>query len=265
MRPDVGSIDLGPIDVRSSRHPVKEDGVDLDKRRQSAEKQKSTKDSEKKEKKKKNLDRQSLKRTLEQAQPLMAKRLKVGAASRDSGTSDPRPPTGAESAPPHPPVERRRKGEREREQKTQQQPQEEQQLQPKRGEVGQPSAGPQLEEQLEQDRRQEPQEPQELQQQRGQQLEEPLEPPPHSPPQPVPPAPQEPENQEEGSRGRTIGLSTYVWVFGHIALVSDAAALSKPNSNALLGGERAGRVTSCRRVILVALSRHAHGSGMWGC
>jgi hypothetical protein len=86
MRPDVGSIDLvsfflaygfdsgfhsipflslsllsqGPIDVRSSRHPVKEDGVDLDKRRQSAEKQKSTKDSEKKEKKKKNLDRQSL-------------------------------------------------------------------------------------------------------------------------------------------------------------------------------------------------------------
>ena len=86
MRPDVGSIDLvsyflaygfdsgfpsipflslsllsqGPIDVRSSRPPVKEDEVDRDKRPQSAEKQKSTKDSEKKEKKKKNLDRQSL-------------------------------------------------------------------------------------------------------------------------------------------------------------------------------------------------------------
>jgi hypothetical protein len=86
MRPDAGSIDLvcpflvysfdsgfpwlpllnlslfsqGPIDVRSLRPPVKEDEVDRDKRRQSAEKQKSAKDSEKKEKKKKNLDRQSL-------------------------------------------------------------------------------------------------------------------------------------------------------------------------------------------------------------
>ena len=86
MRPDAGSIDLvhsflvygfdsgfpwlpflslslfsqGPIDVRSSRPPVKEDEVDHDKRRQSAEKQKSAKDSEKKEKRKKNLDRQSL-------------------------------------------------------------------------------------------------------------------------------------------------------------------------------------------------------------
>ena len=38
-----------------------------------------------------------------------------------------------------------------------------------------------------------------------------------------------------GSRGRTIGLSTYVWAFGHIALASDAAALSRPNGNALLG------------------------------
>ena len=38
-----------------------------------------------------------------------------------------------------------------------------------------------------------------------------------------------------GSRGRTIGLSTYVWVFGHIALASDAVALSSPNGNALLG------------------------------
>jgi len=38
-----------------------------------------------------------------------------------------------------------------------------------------------------------------------------------------------------GSRGRTIGLSTYVWAFGHIVLASDAAALSRPNGNALLG------------------------------
>jgi len=37
------------------------------------------------------------------------------------------------------------------------------------------------------------------------------------------------------SRGRTIGLSTHFWAFGHIALASDAAALSKPNGNALLG------------------------------
>jgi len=71
MRPDEGSVNLvssslaygfdsgfpsipflslsllsqGSIDVRSSRPPVKEDGVDRDKRRQSVEKQKSTKDS----------------------------------------------------------------------------------------------------------------------------------------------------------------------------------------------------------------------------
>ena len=36
-------------------------------------------------------------------------------------------------------------------------------------------------------------------------------------------------------RGRTIGLSTFVWAFGHIALASDAAALSNPNGNAVLG------------------------------
>jgi len=36
------------------------------------------------------------------------------------------------------------------------------------------------------------------------------------------------------SRGRTIGLSTYVWAFGHIALASDVAALSNLNGNALL-------------------------------
>jgi len=53
-------LSQGSIDVRSSRPPVKEDEVDRDKRRQSAEKQKSTKDSEKKEMKKKNLDRQAL-------------------------------------------------------------------------------------------------------------------------------------------------------------------------------------------------------------
>ena len=50
----------GQIDVRSSRPPVKEDEVDRDKRRQSAEKLKSVKDSEMKEKKKNILDRQSL-------------------------------------------------------------------------------------------------------------------------------------------------------------------------------------------------------------
>ena len=86
MRPDVGSIDLvcsflvhssdsgflsipflslplfwqGQIDVRSSRPLVKEDEVDHDKRRQSAEKLKSAKDSEKKGKRKNNLDRQAL-------------------------------------------------------------------------------------------------------------------------------------------------------------------------------------------------------------
>ena len=53
-------LSQGPIDVRSSRPPVKEDGVDRDKRRQSAEKQKSAKDSEKKNEKTKNLDRQAL-------------------------------------------------------------------------------------------------------------------------------------------------------------------------------------------------------------
>jgi hypothetical protein len=37
-----------------------------------------------------------------------------------------------------------------------------------------------------------------------------------------------------GPCGRTIGLSTYVWAFGQIALASDAAALSKPNGKALL-------------------------------
>jgi len=37
------------------------------------------------------------------------------------------------------------------------------------------------------------------------------------------------------SHGRTIGLSTYVWALGHIVLVSDAVALSRPNGNALLG------------------------------
>jgi hypothetical protein len=50
----------GRIDVRSSRPPVKEDEVDRDARRQSAEKQKSVKDSVKKGGKKKNLDRQAL-------------------------------------------------------------------------------------------------------------------------------------------------------------------------------------------------------------
>ncbi|XP_021319185.1 nascent polypeptide-associated complex subunit alpha, muscle-specific form-like [Sorghum bicolor] len=45
-----------------------------------------------------------LKRTIEQAQPSMAKRLKVGAAPKDSGPSGLRPSTGIEVAPPHPSV-----------------------------------------------------------------------------------------------------------------------------------------------------------------
>ena len=49
----------GRIDVRSSRPPVKEDEVDRNRRRQSAEKLKSAKDSAKKGEKKKNLDRQA--------------------------------------------------------------------------------------------------------------------------------------------------------------------------------------------------------------
>ncbi|XP_021317876.1 uncharacterized protein LOC110436030 [Sorghum bicolor] len=43
-----------------------------------------------------------LKRTLEQAQPSMAKRLKAGAASKESGSPDPWPSTGVEDAPPRP-------------------------------------------------------------------------------------------------------------------------------------------------------------------
>ena len=50
----------GSIDARSSKPPVKEDEVDRDKRRESAEKQKSAKDFEKKKEKKKNLERQVL-------------------------------------------------------------------------------------------------------------------------------------------------------------------------------------------------------------
>ena len=48
------------IDARSSRPLVKEDDVDRDRRRESAEKQNSTKDLEKMKDKKKNLDRQAL-------------------------------------------------------------------------------------------------------------------------------------------------------------------------------------------------------------
>jgi len=39
------------------------------------------------------------------------------------------------------------------------------------------------------------------------------------------------------SRGRTIGLSTYIWAFAHIVLASDAAALSSPNGSTLLGAK----------------------------
>ncbi|XP_021321682.1 uncharacterized protein LOC110437536 [Sorghum bicolor] len=133
----------GPIDVWSSRPKVKEDKVDRDKRRQSAEKQKSAKDSEKKKEKTKNLDRQALEAPL---------------------TLDCRPVLRA----PHPVPWPRKKEEEGREQETRQQPQEEQRLQPKEGEEGQPPASPQLEELLEQDRQQELQELQEQQRQRGQ-------------------------------------------------------------------------------------------------
>ncbi|XP_021306312.1 uncharacterized protein LOC110431539, partial [Sorghum bicolor] len=147
-----------------------------------------------------------LKRMLEQAQPSLVKRLKVGAASKGSGSSDPRLPIGAESAPPRP----LRKMEEEREQETWRLPQEEQRLQQKEVEEGHPPAGPQLEELLEQDRQRELQELQEQQQLRGQQLEELLEPPSHSPPQPAPPAPQEPRNQEEGLP--VFGPPTPAWL-----------------------------------------------------
>ena len=50
----------GSIDARSSKPLVKEDDVDRDKRRESAEKQKSAKDLENKKEKKKNLERQAL-------------------------------------------------------------------------------------------------------------------------------------------------------------------------------------------------------------
>ncbi|XP_021321306.1 putative uncharacterized protein DDB_G0271606 [Sorghum bicolor] len=108
---------LGTIDARSSRPPV-EDDAERKKRRASTEKHKSAKDAEKKKEKKKNLERQALeerraksrhewvvlpvglKRPLEQAQPSMAKRLKVGASSKDLGSPDPRPPTGDDKTPP---------------------------------------------------------------------------------------------------------------------------------------------------------------------
>jgi hypothetical protein len=47
----------GPIDARSSKPPGKEDDADREKRRASAEKQKSVKDAERKKEKKKNLER----------------------------------------------------------------------------------------------------------------------------------------------------------------------------------------------------------------
>ena len=55
-----------------------------------------------------------------------------------------------------------------------------------------------------------------------------------------------------GPHGRTIGLSTYVWVFGHIALASDAAALSRPNGKALLEAN-----SPCGSSLAV-------GEGAWG-
>ena len=74
-------LSQGPIDVRSSRPPVKEDEVDRNKRRQSAEKQKSTKDSEKKKEKTKNLDRQAL-------DARRAKSRQMGEPKEESPTED---------------------------------------------------------------------------------------------------------------------------------------------------------------------------------
>ena len=82
------------------------------------------------------------------------------------------------------------------------------------------------------------------------------------------------------SRGRTIGLSTYVWAFGHIVLASDAAALSSPNGSALVvannphrssvvSGESASgalspvvvvRLSWCRAVIPAVSGRGSVGS-----
>ena len=50
----------GSIDARSSKPPIKEDGVDRERRRESVEKQKYAKDLEKKKKEKKNLERKVL-------------------------------------------------------------------------------------------------------------------------------------------------------------------------------------------------------------
>ena len=57
---DLSSLVQGSIDARSSKPPVKEDDVDRDKSRESAEKQKFAKDLEKNKEKKKNLERQAL-------------------------------------------------------------------------------------------------------------------------------------------------------------------------------------------------------------
>ena len=57
---DLHLLGQGSIDAQSSRPPVKDDDVDLERRRESAEKQKSAKDLEKKKEKKKNLERQAL-------------------------------------------------------------------------------------------------------------------------------------------------------------------------------------------------------------
>ncbi|XP_021315163.1 caldesmon-like [Sorghum bicolor] len=99
----------GTIDARSSKPLVKEDDVEHEKRHASTEKHKSAKDAEKKEKRK-NLERQALeerqskqrlKRQLEQAQPSMAKRLKVGVSSKAPG-GDKTPPRPSEGVSPPP-------------------------------------------------------------------------------------------------------------------------------------------------------------------
>ncbi|XP_021306284.1 putative golgin subfamily A member 6-like protein 3 [Sorghum bicolor] len=197
MRPDVGSIGLGSIDVRSSSPPVKEDEVDRDKRRESAKKQKSTMDLKKKKEKKKNLERQALEtrraKSRQRGEPEEESPNEDDSGDGDDDSDDsegmgsrldrilegsPRTdvdPVGLRSV-----EEQRKREEEERVQETWQQLQEGQQRpQQKEGQEGQQPEGPQLEELLEQDRQQELRELQEQQQRRGQQLKELLEPPSH--------------------------------------------------------------------------------------
>ncbi|XP_021311849.1 misshapen-like kinase 1 [Sorghum bicolor] len=189
MRPDQGSIDLGSIDARSSKPPVKEDDVDRDKRRESTEKLKLSKDA----------------RSMDE---------EVKASPVTKRTSW---PIGLHSV-----EEERKKAKEQRERESQQRLQEGQQQPRPDGEEGKEGRRQQIErleelleqdrqqELLEQDRQQELLELQRQQRQQSQQLEELLEPPPRSPPQPVPTSPWRPETGEEGLP--VYGPSTPAWL-----------------------------------------------------